>query len=200
MRYFYVIVFLISAVSGIAQIPFDRQSVLDFQHDLNADFKNTDKSPLPKNDLAGFSGLDFFAADSTFFVNAKFIRTPDAKPFEMQTTTNRLPVYVVYGTLHFELHGTPCKLNVYQNVAFADKPGFEDSLFLPFSDLTNGNETYIGGRYIDVKIPNGNTMAIDFNKAYNPYCAYNPRYSCPKIPLENDLQVEVKAGVKKYHD
>jgi uncharacterized protein (DUF1684 family) len=73
-------------------------------------------------------------------------------------------------------------------------------LFLPFSDLTCGKESYIGGRYIDLKIPTSDTILIDFNTAYNPYCAYNHKYSCPIVPLENDLPVAINAGVKKFHD
>jgi uncharacterized protein (DUF1684 family) len=73
-------------------------------------------------------------------------------------------------------------------------------LFLPFTDLTSGVESYGGGRYIDMEVQKGNTWTIDFNKGYNPYCAYNEKYSCPIPPAENDLKVEVKAGVKKYHD
>ncbi len=75
---------------------------------------------------------------------------------------------------------------------------FENYLFLPFTDLTNGNGTYGGGRYIDLEIPKGDTMVIDFNKSYNPYCAYNGKYSCPIPPKENDLNIAIKAGVKNY--
>ena len=71
-----------------------------------------------------------------------------------------------------------------------------DHLFLPFTDNTNGVETYGGGRYIDLKIPAGNTINIDFNKAYNPYCAYSDKYSCPIPPPENHLDIEIKAGIK----
>ncbi|HMK06529.1 MAG TPA: DUF1684 domain-containing protein, partial [Flavobacterium sp.] len=63
-----------------------------------------------------------------------------------------------------------------------------------------GKETYIGGRYIDMRFPKGDTVLIDFNTAYNPYCAYNHKYSCPIVPLENDLKIEILAGVKKFHD
>jgi uncharacterized protein (DUF1684 family) len=73
-------------------------------------------------------------------------------------------------------------------------------LFLPFSDVTSGDQSYLGGRYIDLKIPEGDLITIDFNKAYNPYCAYNSDYSCPLVPLENDLNVAIKAGVKKFHE
>ena len=76
--------------------------------------------------------------------------------------------------------------------------GEADYLFLPFTDLTSGVDTYGGGRYIDQKIPEGNSIIIDFNQSYNPYCAYNPRYSCPIPPPENDLLIEIMAGVKDF--
>ena len=76
--------------------------------------------------------------------------------------------------------------------------GFEDYLFLPFLDDTNGEESYGGGRYIDLKIPEGDQMTIDFNTAYNPYCAYDAKYSCPIVPRENYMDVEVRAGVKAF--
>jgi uncharacterized protein (DUF1684 family) len=118
----------------------------------------------------------------------------------MKTSTARLPEYIKYGELHFVLDGKECHLNVYQNIDLIKKPGFEDYLFLPFSDLTSGKESYIGGRYIDLTIPKSSTMILDFNTAYNPYCAYNHIYSCPLVPLENDLNVAIEAGVKKFHD
>jgi uncharacterized protein len=118
----------------------------------------------------------------------------------MKTSTERLPEYKKYGELYFELDGKKLKLNVYQNIDLIKKKGYEDYLFLPFSDVTNGKESYIGGRYIDMRILNNKTWTIDFNKAYNPYCAYNYKYSCPIVPLENDLDVEINAGVKKFHD
>ena len=77
-------------------------------------------------------------------------------------------------------------------------PEYSNHLFIPFNDITNGVETYDAGRYIDLEIPKGDTIIIDFNKAYNPYCAYNDGYSCPIPPEENNLEVEVKAGVMAF--
>jgi uncharacterized protein (DUF1684 family) len=133
-------------------------------------------------------------------VIAKFVRTKKEKPFEMKTSTDRKPLYVKYGEVLFMIDGKELKLNVYKNIELSKKPGYKDYLFLPFSDLTSGNESYVGGKYIDLRIPKGDTIVIDFNTSYNPYCAYNHKYSCPKVPLENDLNIEIKAGVKKNHD
>lgn len=183
-----------------SQPQFEEQAVADFQKDLNKHYADSTSSPLKKEDLKVFQALDFFPASADFFVQAKFIRTEKEKPFKMPTTTDRKPLYVKYGELHFTINDKKCKLNVYQNVEFSQKPGYKDDLFLPFTDLTSGVESYGGGRYIDVKIQEGENWVVDFNQAYNPYCAYNERYSCPIPPQENDLKVAIKAGVKKFHD
>ena len=178
----------------------DVSDAVKFQTDLNESFADSLKSPLMKEDLSQFEGLDFYPISEKFIVEAKFIRTKNEKAFQMKTTTARTPIYKKYGELHFKIDGKELKLNVYQNIELNKKPGFDDYLFLPFSDATCGNETYIGGRYVDLKIQKKKKWIIDFNKAYNPYCAYNYEYSCPIVPLENDLAVEINAGVKKFHD
>ena len=173
-----------------------------FQSELNESYANADSSPLQEKDLKDFKGLDFYPITEEFYVKARFEKVKKSKPFDMKTSTDRLPKYKIYAILYFTLNDVEYKLNVYQNMDFTGKKGFDDYLFLPFSDLTSGNETYIGGRYLDMKIPEKRTthVFINFNNAYNPYCAYNYKYSCPLVPLENDLNVEIKAGVKKFHD
>ena len=185
---------------GFAQQKYDEVKVQVFQNELTTEFADSLKSPLTKEDRLNFRGLDFYPANAFYFVNAQFKRTKKERPFQMKTSTDRLPTYVKYGELTFSLDGKELKLNIYQNIELVKKKEYKDHLFLPFSDMTSGHETYIGGRYIDLKIPKGDTIAIDFNQAYNPYCAYNHKYSCPIVPLENDLPIEIKAGVKKFHD
>ena len=90
-------------------------------------------------------------------------------------------------------------LLIYQNQKLLLTDDFEDYLFLPFIDETNGESTYGGGRYIESRIPKGNTLMVDFNEAFNPYCAYNYKYSCPVVPIENTLNLKVEAGVKAYN-
>ena len=172
----------------------------EFQDELNKSYADKEKSPLTEEDFKSFTHLDFFPITDEFIIKAKFIRARKEKPFEMKTTTARLPIYKKYGELHFTFEGNEYKLNVYQNLDLIKKEGYEDYLFLPFSDTTNGNETYIGGRYIDCRIQKELEWTIDFNKAYNPYCAYNYKYSCPIVPMENDLPIAIKAGVKKFND
>jgi len=170
----------------------------EFQRELNADYRDATKSPLKDRDRKNFEGLDFFKFDSTFIVKANFKRTPNEKTFKMKTTTDREPIYVKYGELTFNLKGELFKLNIYQNQDLIEKEGFENYLFLPFLDETNGLESYGGGRYVDVRIPESDTMEIDFNTAYNPYCAYNDKYSCPIVPRKNYLKTRIEAGVKAF--
>ena len=174
------------------------QGETEFQRDLNSEFKDASKSPLKKKDRRDFKGLDFFKVDSSYVVQATFKSTPDEKPFKMKTTTDRLPEYVKYGEISFKLKGESFQLNVYRDQDLMNEEGFEDYLFLPFLDDTNGDESYGGGRYLDLRIPEGDQVTIDFNTAYSPYCAYNAEYSCPIVPRENYIDVEVRAGVKVF--
>ncbi len=194
----YILLFLFCSTFVFAQK--DLLASKKFQTELNQSYADSLKSPLTKEDLNHFKGLDFFPIDEKYIVEATFVRTKKEKPFGMKTTTSRTPLYKKYGELHFSIDGKEFKLNVYQNVDLNKKSGYDDYLFLPFSDLTCGKESYIGGRYVDVRIQKGTIWTIDFNKAYNPYCAYNYEYSCPIVPLENDLDIEILAGVKKFHD
>lgn len=177
-----------------------QETAKEFQETINKEYRNREESPLAEEDFKVFKGLDFYPINEKFIVEAKFTRTANEKVFKMKTTGTRLPEYVKYGELAFNIDGKTFKLNLYQNIDLIKKEGYADYLFLPFSDLTCGKESYIGGRYIDMRIPKGNSVTIDFNKAYNPYCAYNHKYSCPIVPLENDLDIEILAGVKKFHD
>jgi uncharacterized protein (DUF1684 family) len=185
---------------GFAQDQFDVAAVEKYHKDLNMEYADAKTSPLTPKDLSVFKTLDFYPANEKFFVVAKFVRTKDEKPFKMKTSTKRQPLYIKYGEAHFEIDGKPLKLNLYQDVEYSKKDEFKDDLFLPFFDLTCGSESYIGGRYLDLKAPITDILIIDFNKAYNPYCAYSHLYSCPKVPVENDLKIEIRAGVKKFHD
>lgn len=190
--------FLIVTLSACAQ---NKEPILGktaWQREMNADFKDATKSPLKDKDRKKFNGLEFFEFDSTYVVKASLTRTPDEKPFKMRTTTERLPDYVKYGVVAFELHGKKYQLNIYQNLGLLTKPGYEDYLFLPFLDDTNGEGSYAGGRYVECRIPEGDSLIIDFNAAYNPYCAYNEKYSCPIVPRENYLETKIEAGVKAF--
>ena len=200
MKKVFVLLMVLQFGFGFAQTQFDLANVEKFQKELNAEYADAKTSPLLPEDLKVFKTLDFYPANEKFYVVAKFIRTENEQPFEMKTSTDRKPVYVKYGEAYFSIDGQSFKLNIYRNIELSKKEQYKDYLFLPFSDLTCGNESYIGGKYIDMKIPQGDTIVIDFNTSYNPYCAYSHKYSCPKVPLENDLKIAIRAGVKKFHD
>ena len=200
MKKLFVLVLLIQFGFGFSQEQFSLAAVEKFQNELNAEYADAKTSPLLPEDLKTFHSLEYYPANEKFFVVAKFIRTENEQPFEMKTSTDRKPVYVKYGEAHFSIDGQAFQLNIYRNIELSKKEQYKDYLFLPFSDLTCGNESYIGGKYIDMKIPQGDTIVIDFNTSYNPYCAYSHKYSCPKVPLENDLKIAIRAGVKKFHE
>ncbi|MEY8848474.1 DUF1684 domain-containing protein [Psychroserpens sp. XS_ASV72] len=197
MRIAFTLLFLV-VFAACAQ---EKQPVLgetEFQKEMNAEYKDATTSPLKDKDRKAFKGLDFFKFDSSYVVKAKIKRTPDTQWFDMKTTTSRVSPQRTFGVLTFELNGETHQLNVYQGKEIMQREGLGDYLFLPFLDDTNGEESYGGGRYIDLRIPESDTIEIDFNKAYNPYCAYNDKYSCPIVPRENYLALEIRAGVKAF--
>ena len=175
-----------------------KAEILDWQKEMDAQLSDEEGSPLDKKELKRFDGLEYYPIDSTYRVKARFIRTPNELPFNMPTTTDRLPIYVKYGEAVFTLNGKEFTLPLYQSQTLLSVDAMEDYLFLPFTDLTNGIETYGGGRYLDLKVPQEDFIILDFNKAYNPYCAYNERYSCPIPPRANRLDIEIRAGVKDW--
>ena len=170
----------------------------EFQKAQNAFFKDASTSPLKSKDLKAFEGIDFFPIDSSFVVKAQLTRTPNSSYFEMKTTTERMSKERVFGTISFSINKNSFELNIYQGESSLESDADSDYLFLPFLDDSNGETTYGGGRYIDLTIPSGDTLVIDFNKAYNPYCAYNEKYSCPIVPRENYLALKITAGVKRF--
>ncbi|NRB82345.1 MAG: DUF1684 domain-containing protein [Winogradskyella sp.] len=169
-----------------------------WQRKVNSDFKDASKSPLKKTDLKSFKSLDFFPFNPEFVVTATLERTPGSNWFNMKTTTGEVTRERIYGILRFNLQGNEFKLNVYQGEEHLQSEQFIDYLFLPFLDDTNGDSTYPGGRYLDMRIPMGDTIEIDFNKAYNPYCAYNEKFSCPIVPRENYIATKVEAGLRDF--
>lgn len=169
----------------------------EYWQGINAQYMDSSHSPLLEEDRRVFTELERFVPDPSYRVLARF-KAREGDEFGMPTTTDRRPVYKGIGKLRFELNGRKCELTVYQNRDLVKKPEYADHLFLPFTDLTNGESTYGGGRYIDLHGPLGKEVSIDFNKAYNPYCAYGGRYSCPIVPAENHLDISVEAGVKAF--
>lgn len=147
------------------------------------------------------SSLHFFPISEKFKAKARFERIYTASWFDMETSGKEKKVYRVYGVLHFTLNDTAVKLYVYQSQQLMGTKEYADYLFAPFTDKTCGEESYENGRYIDMTVAelSGTSYTIDFNKAYNPYCAYVGNvFNCPVPPKENDLPVAVKAGEMKF--
>jgi uncharacterized protein (DUF1684 family) len=172
------------------------KEIRQFQDNLNNEYKAAETSPLPKDKRESFSGINFFPVDLNYVVTAKFVRTSNEKIFAMPTSGNSTKQYVKYGEVEFLLKGKQYKLSVYQSADLAMQRKYRDYLFIPFRDGTNGRETYGGGRYMDLTIPRSDTLIINFNMAYHPYCAYTEGYNCPIPPRENYMSVKVEAGVR----
>lgn len=196
MRFRRVILFGLILVNCQNDKKVIKQFEAEYQKNLNALFKDASKSPLKPNDLKRFKALEFFALDSNFVVRAKLNQTPDSIFFDMRTNTDRFSKERVYGILEFKIDAQKFNLKVYQNIYALESNN--KALFLPFLDDTNGNSSYGGGRYIDLSIPTSDSLWIDFNRAFNPYCAYNEKYSCPIVPRENYIPLPIEAGMKRY--
>jgi len=196
MRFPVVLFFLLFTANIVAQHG-DIESWLNWRMEKDSVFADSVASPLLPEHRTSFTGLKYFDYNPYYAVRAYF-EANLGEPFSMPTTTERTPLYRVFGYLHFSLFDSVYALPVYQNMELKNRPGYEYYLFLPFTDFSNAEETYGGGRYIDLKIVKGDHWDIDFNKSYNPYCAYNSRYSCPIPPIENHLNLRVEAGVLKF--
>ena len=199
MKYYIVTLVFILLISCKEHEKRALKGETEFQKEMNAGFKDASTSPLSKKELKYFKGLDFFPVDDKFKVKAKFIEAPTKTVFKFPTTTNEIVVYEKYGDVFFTIKGEKFKLNIYKSIGSTKE--YNDHLFLPFLDKSNGKESYGGGRFVDVLTtdvkPDG-TVLIDFNKAYNPYCAYSDKYSCPITPRSNFIDVAIEAGVKRY--
>ena len=194
---FLFLIFLFSCNSN--KIESEKVNLTHPKHlELNAQYGDAQSSPLIEDDRKKFSSLNFFPENEDFKIMASYTLTPEEKPFAMPTSTDRRPIYRKYLQLNFEINGVKEELAAYRDQSVLNHPIQSRLLFIPFLDKTNGIESYGGGRYLDIEIPQGNSdsILIDFNACYNPYCAYNYKYSCPRPPLENVLDLRVEAGVK----
>jgi len=161
------------------------------------DFIKDERAPLKKSDL---QNLHFYDADSTYKIFATIALLKNEKVFKMPAFNGSSSNYYRYAHVNFVLDEKKIQMTLYRSVALSNNPLYKDHLFLPFTDETNNKETYGGGRYIDLDAKEivDNHIEIDFNKAYNPYCAFSEGYRCPVPPEENDLQLAIKAGEKLY--
>lgn len=146
---------------------------------------------IEDEDLKNFKGLRYYSPDPAYAIKAAVHRLPPLK-ITFKTTNDRAPEYYTYARLDFKAGDSACSLIAYSY----DSEG-KEGLFIPFGDLSNKKETYGGGRYLDVPLKGqSDSILLDFNRAYNPYCHYNHNYSCPLVPFENRLNVAIPAGEK----
>lgn len=191
-EFFLVPVFLLMATVCVAQS--------SYRDSIDSYIKNyIDKHEVVKGEDR--KHLHFYPVNKKYRVVAKFEPTQDAQWFQMPTSGRMKQVYRIYGVLSFTINDTLVKMNIYQSQGLMGSNDYKNYLFLPFTDATTGIETYETGRYIDLQTTDikNNQVIIDFNKAYNPYCAYvSDVYNCPIPPKENHLAVAIKAGEKSY--
>ncbi len=170
-------------------------AISDYQNKLKEEWANPETTPLKADERTDFKGISFFSIKKKYIINANFAPIENGKILPFPTSAKKIKYYKEYGIVNFKLNGKQHELTIYQS----DPPieGYETSLFLPFTDETNGNTTYGGGRYIDLELSDiqDGKVEIDFNKAYNPYCAYSKYYNCPIPPANNYLETEILAGV-----
>lgn len=157
----------------------------------------SEESPFAPDSIP-FGGLNYFPVDPEYKVTARIEPVQQQKLLVLPTTTGEEEKYIRYGYAKFKLKGIENQLLVLQPFE-SEEP---QQLFIAFADETSGEETYGGGRYLNVEMParaGQKTLVLDFNLAYNPYCAYNPDFSCPLPPRENVLGIPVRAGEKNYN-
>jgi uncharacterized protein (DUF1684 family) len=196
MKIKYCLAFLLLiSVKSFAQ---DHKTMITaYRKQYMADFLSDAHSPLKKDDL---QFLRFYDDDSTYSVTATVKLLAKESPFVIPAFSGTGGNYERYALVSFTLKGKPMQLTLYKSLALAQNPLYADYLFLPFTDDTNGQTTYGGGRYIDMRTGDikEDKIIVDFNKAYNPYCAFSSGDSCPKPPGENRLAVAVEAGEKVF--
>lgn len=162
----------------------------------DADFKSGSNSPIPEPNRAGFRGLSYYPLDASLRFQVELHRYVGPKTIRIATNTGEIRSGLIYGYFEFQVKGYACKLQAYR---LEDSSGHGPSLFIPFRDGTSGKETYGAGRYVDLVENTSGVYDLDFNRAYNPYCAYNSEYSCPLPPAENTLNIPIRAGEKIFH-
>ncbi len=189
-----IIVFYSLAPTGTSEAY--TEQILKERKDRDDYMRNNDESPFADSTEA-FKGLTYFAPDEHFRIAANLISITDKKTITLATSDGLEMRYLEYAYAAFKLDGEECRLLILEIMEAGPTRG---TLFLAFADATSANETYGAGRYLDInKVPGSTSITLDFNKAYNPYCAYNDNFSCPFPPRENVLKVAIRAGEKVYH-
>ena len=189
-------------VSGCSRSSVEKSSLfrpdpmLEERKEKDREFKTGSDSPLPPEERAPFQGLSYFDINPALRFRVKLNRYSTPQNVRLGTNTGEIRPALRYGYFEFQVEGKNCRLQVYR--VEDTNSGGAASLFVPFRDATSGKDTYAAGRYIDLKENTSGYYDLDFNRAYNPYCAYNGNFSCPVPPAENTLPVSIRAGEKAY--
>jgi uncharacterized protein (DUF1684 family) len=190
---------LFAAAACAAQSIYGSTDVKAFREGRDREFRDKLTSPLLVADFEVFRGLEYFEVSGKFVVVAKLEKAVGTEQFMLPTSVGTSRKYYKYGILKFEIDGAAHSLTVFRSALPPKKEEYAGLLFVPFRDLTNGNETYGAGRYLDLREVSGESVSLNFNLAYNPSCAYgSDRYSCAVPPRENFLQVKITAGEKNF--
>jgi uncharacterized protein (DUF1684 family) len=172
-----------------------KRALLRFRAKKDEFMRQDHNSPFSHSVQADFKGLQYFEPDPSFRFDTKLLRYPAEEGVIMATSKGTRQLFDKVGRFDVLVEGKPIQVQAYQSAEREDP-----SLFVPFKDATSGKESYGAARYIDLKVQHDDRYLLDFNYAYNPYCAYNEGYVCPLPPKENGLAVSILAGERKYHD
>lgn len=194
---FLLCVLIFSSSFGFSQNNYVNE-LLAHRKSIDVEFGDTTQSILPDSLALKFTHLNYFEPNEAYRVTCK-VKISIGEEFDMLTSKGEKKKFRRYGYLKFKLMGKHFKLPIYQSIRLMKMDKYKDYIFIPFTDLTSGNETYGGGRYIETTIPKGKTVVLDFNYAFNPYCHYTTGYNCSIPPNENFLNIEIKAGEKTYN-
>ena len=162
-----------------------------FRQEKDEFFRTSPHSPLTPDQQQEFDSLDYFEVNPDLDLEVELEKIQEEEKVEMQTTTGGVQSYRRYGRFEVEVDGQNASLTIYHN---------ENGYFLPFVDALAGEETYPAGRYLEPEKVDENRFHVDFNYAYNPYCAYNEKWSCPITPPENRIDIPIRAGEKIYDE
>lgn len=196
-----ILLFILTSISffACAQDDAHKKEIRAWQQSQNEEFKDPARTPLMAEDRTNFQGHYFFPIDKDYRVTARFESTPKSPVFLLATSKGTEKRYRRLGKLHFNLKEKAITIEAYIPVQGFGMAALSQHVFIPISDQTNGNTTYDAGRYLHIDgVPASKEWVLDFNKLYNPFCAYNANFECPVVPEPNRLDIPIEAGVKGF--
>jgi len=206
LQIFIFSIVLLSANPGLAQIrPYDSE-VIEANYTDEIDevrlaeeqsFRNKETTLLSDDFFSRFTGLNYFPVDLKYRVVGTLTKLSESERFELKMSVGKSHGFMHYGKVSFFIDGDAYELQVFE---FPSRGKMASAIFIPFTDMTTGEESFGGGRFVIVKIPEDEQVVIDFNRAINPICVYDPEHSCPIPPESNYMSRRITAGAKMYYD